>query len=255
MNFDLPHLPQRPDKPRENGLTMMMDKGLSVRESENFVEGNAPYTDLVKLGFGTSLLVPNLEAKLNVYREAGLKAYFGGTLFEAFIIRDMFNEFKRYLDRFGMEYVEVSDGTITMPHEEKLKYIESLSKDFTVISEVGSKIADKIIPNTEWISMMKTETNAGAWKVIAEARESGTTGIYNKDGSANLQLIEDIRTHLDSDSILWEAPLKSQQVWFIKHFGHNVNLGNIAPNEVIPLETLRLGLRGDTLLDFLPDAE
>ena len=252
MNFDLPYLPQRPDKPRQSGLTMMMDKGLSVREAENFVEGNAPYTDLVKLGFGTSLLVPSLEAKLNVYREAGLKAYFGGTLFEAFIARNLFDEFRRYLDRYGMEYVEVSDGTISMEHEDKLKYIESLSKDFTVISEVGSKIADRVIPNTEWISEMNTELNAGAWKVIAEARESGTTGIYNKDGSANLQLIEDIRTHLKSENVIWEAPLKSQQVWFIKHFGHNVNLGNIAPGEVIPLETLRLGLRGDTLLDFLP---
>ncbi|MFW6267684.1 MAG: phosphosulfolactate synthase [Marinilabiliaceae bacterium] len=255
MNFDLPHLPQRPEKPRQSGLTMMMDKGLSVRESENFVEGNAPYTDLIKLGFGTSLLVPNLEAKLNVYREAGIKTYFGGTLFEAFIVRGLFNEFRRYLDRYGMEYVEVSDGTITMPHEDKLSYIETLAKDYTVISEVGSKIADRIIPNTEWISEMNTELNAGAWKVIAEARESGTTGIYNKDGSANLQLIEDIRTHLKSEDILWEAPLKSQQVWFIKHFGHNVNLGNIAPGEVIPLETLRLGLRGDTLLDFIPNGQ
>jgi phosphosulfolactate synthase len=253
MNFDLPHLPQRPEKPREHGLTMMMDKGLSVRESENFVEGNAPYSDIVKLGFGTSLVVPGLEAKLNIYREAGLNTYFGGTLFEAFVVRDMFDDFRRYLDRYGMEYVEVSDGTITMPHEEKLRYIEELSKDFVVFSEVGSKIADKIIPNTEWISMMKTELETGAWKVIAEARESGTTGIYNKDGSANLQLIEDIRSHLNADNIMWEAPLKSQQVWFIKHCGHNVNLGNIASNKVIALETLRLGLRGDTLLDFLPE--
>lgn len=255
MNFDLPHLPERPEKPRQHGLTMMMDKGLSVRETENFVEGNALYTDIVKLGFGTSLLVPNLESKLNIYREAGLNTYFGGTLFEAFIIRGLFDDFRRYLDRYGMEFVEVSDGTIAMPHEEKLRYIDTLSKDYTVISEVGSKIADKIIPNTEWISMMNTELEAGSWKVIAEARESGTTGIYNKDGSANLQLIEDIRSHLDADNILWESPLKSQQVWFIKHFGHNVNLGNIAPNEIISLETLRLGLRGDTLLYFLPDAE
>jgi len=255
MNFELPNLPQRPEKPRQYGLTMMMDKGMSVREAENFVEGNAPYTDLVKLGFGTSLLVPSLESKLNIYREAGVHAYFGGTLFEAFIIRGLFDEFRRYLDRYGMEYVEVSDGTISIPHEDKLKYIEELSKEYVVVSEVGSKVANKVIPNTQWISMMKTELEAGAWKVIAEARESGTTGIYNKDGSANLQLIEDIRTHLDTSNILWEAPQKPQQVWFIKHFGHNVNLGNIAPAEVIPLETLRLGLRGDTLLDFLPDAE
>ncbi len=253
MNFNLPHLPERPEKPRNNGLTMMMDKGLSARESENFVEGNAPFADLVKLGFGTSLLVPSLESKLNIYREANLQPYFGGTLFEAFVLRGLFDDFRRYLDRYGVEYVEVSDGTITMPHEEKLEYIRTLSKDFVVLSEVGSKIANKVIPNDEWISMMKTELEAGAWKVIAEARESGTTGIFNHDGSANLSLIEDLRTHLDADNILWEAPLKSQQVWFIKQFGANVNLGNIAPSEVIPLETLRLGLRGDTLLDFIPN--
>lgn len=254
MNFDLPFLPNRPEKPRQYGITMMMDKGLSARESENFVEGNAPYTDLIKLGFGISLLVPSLESKLNIFREAGLPAFFGGTLFEAFIARDMFDEFRRYLDRYGMEYVEVSDGTIALPHEEKLHYIEELSKDFMVISEVGSKIADRLIPNTEWISMMESELETGAWKVIAEALENGTSGIYNTDGSANLKLIEDIRTHLDADNILWEAPHKSQQAWFIKHFGHNVNLGNIGPNDVIPLETMRLGLRADTLLDFLPDA-
>jgi phosphosulfolactate synthase len=151
MNFNLPNLPERPEKPRQYGLTMMMDKGLSVRESENFVEGNAPYTDLVKLGFGTSLLVPSLEAKLNIYREAGLNAYFGGTLFEAFVARGLFDEFRRYLDRFGMEYVEVSDGTISLNHEDKLKYIEDLAKEYIVVSEVGSKIANKVIPNTEWI--------------------------------------------------------------------------------------------------------
>jgi phosphosulfolactate synthase len=253
MNFNLPHLPERPEKPRNNGLTMMMDKGLSARESENFVEGNAPFADLVKLGFGTSLLVPSLESKLNIYREANLQPYFGGTLFEAFVLRGLFDDFRRYLDRYGVEYVEVSDGTITMPHEEKLEYIRTLSNDFVVLSEVGSKIANRVIPNDEWISMMKSELEAGAWKVIAEARESGTTGIFNQDGSANLSLIEDLRTHLDADNILWEAPLKSQQVWFIKQFGANVNLGNIAPTEVIPLETLRLGLRGDTLLDFIPN--
>ncbi len=255
MNFDLPNLPERSEKPRQHGITMMMDKGLSVRETENFVEGNTPYTDIVKFGFGTSLLVPGLEAKLNIYREAGISTYFGGTLFEAFIIRGLFDDFKRYLDRYGMELVEVSDGTISIPHEEKLRYIQELSKNFTVISEVGSKIADRVIPNTKWISMMNTELEAGAWKVIAEARESGTTGIYHKDGSANLQLIEDIRTHLNAENIIWEAPNKSQQVWFIKHFGHNVNLGNIAPHEIISLETLRLGLRGDTLLYFLDNAE
>lgn len=253
MNFDLPHLPKRPIKPREHGITMMMDKGLSLRQSEDFVSSSAEYCDIIKFGFGTSILTNNLKEKLNVYANANLKTYFGGTLFEAFIARGMFDDYRRYLDKYNMEYAEVSDGTLTMPHEEKLEFIRQLSKQVTVLSEVGSKVADKIIPDADWIKMMSHELQAGSWKVIAEARETGTVGIYNANGTANTSLIDKIEHCIDKDKIVWEAPLKSQQVWFIHHIGANVNLGNIASDEVIPLETLRLGLRGDTLLSFLPE--
>lgn len=252
LNFQLPYLPERPKKPRNSGLTMMMDKGLSIAEAENFCSVAAEYTDVVKFGFGTSLLTPNIPEKVKIFKDAGVQPYFGGTLFEAFVIRGMFDDYQRYLEKFDVKYVEVSDGTMEMAHEDKLKYIEKLSKNYTVLSEVGSKLAGKIITNDEWIMMMKTELEAGAWKVIAEARESGTIGIYNKDGSANTQLIDSIEQHIDQSSIIWEAPLKNQQVWFIQYLGSNVNLGNIATNEVVSLETLRLGLRGDTLLSFLP---
>ncbi|MGQ1783797.1 MULTISPECIES: phosphosulfolactate synthase [unclassified Saccharicrinis] len=252
MNVILPHIPERPEKNREYGLTMMMDKGLSLKESENFVSSSARYTDMVKFGFGTSVITNNLEEKLAVYRDGNCKTYFGGTLFEAFIARGMFDEYCRYLDKFKMEYAEVSDGTLPIPHDEKLEYIRKLSEQVTVLSEVGSKMGDKVITNKEWVYMMETELQAGSWKVIAEARESGNIGIYNIDGSANTELIEQIKSKVDTKNVLWEAPQKSQQVWFIDHFGPNVNLGNIDPNEVVPLETLRLGLRGDTLLSFLP---
>lgn len=253
MNFDLPHLPKRPSQPREFGITMMMDKGLSLRESEDFVASSARYCDIVKFGFGTSILTNNLKEKLAIYKNGGLKTYFGGTLFEAFVVRGMFDEYRSYLDKYKMEYAEISDGTLTMPHEEKLEYIRILSQQVTVLSEVGSKVADKIIPDADWIKMMSHELQAGSWKVIAEARETGTVGIYNSNGTANTTLIDKIEHCIDKDKIIWEAPLKSQQVWFIKHIGANVNLGNISSEEVIPLETLRLGLRGDTLLSFLPE--
>jgi len=151
-----------------------------------------------------------------------------------------------------MELVEVSDGVMELEHDLKCKYISDFSKNYTVLSEVGTKLKGKEISNEKWISYMQTELKAGAWKVIAEARESGNMGIYNNDGSANHQLVLGIKKAVDPDVILWEAPLKAQQVWFIKLLGPNVNLGNIATNEIIPLETLRLGLRGDTLLSFIP---
>lgn len=252
MNLLLPHMPERPAQPRERGLTMVMDKGLSLREAEDLCDISAPYCDLVKLGFGTSVITNKLREKINLYKSAGLKPYFGGTLFEAFAVRNMFDEYRRFLEEYQMEMVEVSDGVMELDHALKCSYIQTLSKEYTVLSEVGSKLKGKEISNEQWIAFMKSELDAGAWKVIAEARESGNMGIYNDDGSANMALIFDIKKAVDPDSILWEAPLKTQQVWFIKLLGPNVNLGNIATNEVIPLETLRLGLRGDTLLTFLP---
>jgi phosphosulfolactate synthase len=253
MNYQLPFIPERPAKPRESGLTMMMDKGLSVQEAANFVESSAPFTDLVKFGFGTGLITDQVGKKIKLFKEAGIKTYFGGTLFEAFIIRGLFDEYRKLIDKFGLDTAEISDGSMVIPHDEKLNYIRLLSTQITVLSEVGSKVAGVEIPHEKWIIMMKMELEAGSWKVIAEARESGNIGIYNKDGSANTGLIDDIVGHVKVDNVIWEAPLKSQQAWFIKLLGANVNLGNIATQEVVALETLRLGLRGDTFFNFLPE--
>ncbi|OFY64346.1 MAG: phosphosulfolactate synthase [Bacteroidetes bacterium RBG_13_42_15] len=253
MKTILPFIPDRPAKPRNSGLTMVMDKGLSIREAEDFMSVGSEYTDFVKLGFGTSLITPGFENKLKIYKKAGCIPYFGGTLFEAFVIRNMFNEYMGLLDKHEIELVEVSDGSYDIDHNKKLEYISILAKRGTVISEVGSKKKDVIYTPDEWVEMMKSELNAGSAKVIAEARESGTIGIYNDDGSVNTSLIREISEHVKLENVIWEAPLKTQQAWFIKHFGSNVNLGNIAPNEIIPLETLRLGLRGDTFFQFLPD--
>ena len=249
----LPYLPERPSKPRSFGLTMVMDKGLSIREAEDFMSVGSEYTDFVKLGFGTSLLTPGLEKKIKIYRNAGIIPYFGGTLFEAFIVRDMFEDYISFVEKHNIELVEISDGSYDIEHSRKLDYINKMAKKVTVISEVGSKKKDVIYTPDEWVLMMKAELEAGSIKVIAEARESGTTGIYNEDGSVNLQIIEAISTHVKLENVIWEAPQKSQQAWFIKNFGANVNLGNIEPNEIIPLESLRCGLRGDTFFQFLPD--
>lgn len=253
MNNILPYLPERPVKPRNSGLTMVMDKGLSVREAEDFMSVGSEYTDYVKLGFGTSLITPGFEQKILIYKKAGVIPYFGGTLFEAFIIRNMFREFVEFIDKYEIDLVEVSDGSYDIEHSLKLEYITRLSERGTVISEVGSKKKDVVYSPDEWVELMKSELRAGSVKVIAEARESGTTGIYNEDGSINKSIIGAISEHVKLENVLWEAPLKSQQAWFIKHFGANVNLGNIAPYEIIPLESLRLGLRGDTFFQFLPE--
>jgi phosphosulfolactate synthase len=249
----LPFMPERPLKPRDSGITMVMDKGLSIREAEDFMSVGSEYTDFVKLGFGTSLITPGFEKKIAIYKKAGAVPYFGGTLFEAFIIRNMFKEYIDFLDKNEIELVEVSDGSFDIEHKRKLEYINKLAERGTVISEVGSKKKDVIYTPDEWVAMMKAELNAGSVKVIAEARESGTTGIYNEDGSVNNKIICGIADHVKLENVIWEAPLKSQQTWFIKNFGANVNLGNIAPHEIIPLESLRLGLRGDTFFQFLPE--
>jgi phosphosulfolactate synthase len=253
MKNILPFMPVRPSKPRNSGITMVMDKGLSIREAEDFMSVGSEYTDFVKLGFGTSLITPGFEKKITIYKKSGTIPYFGGTLFEAFIIRDMFREFIDFLDKHKIDLVEVSDGSYDIDHNRKLEYIRRLAERGTVISEVGSKKKEVVYSPDQWVDMMKAELNAGSVKVIAEARESGTTGIYNEDGSINNKIISAISEHVKLENVIWEAPLKSQQSWFIKHFGANVNLGNIAPNEIIPLESLRLGLRGDTFFQFLPE--
>jgi phosphosulfolactate synthase len=251
MNFSLNNIPDREQKPRQKGMTMVMDKGLSIREVEDFLTVGQSYSDLVKLGWGTSHVMPNLEEKLSVYREAKLPYYFGGTLFEAFIIRNQFDEYRRVLDKYKLEYAEVSDGSISLPHDEKCEYIRKLSEQVTVLSEVGSKDDQSIIAPYRWIELMNAEIQAGSWKVIAEARESGSVGIYRETGEVRQGLIDEILTQIPYENIIFEAPQKAQQVWFIKLLGANVNLGNIAPAEVIPLETIRIGLRGDTFSHFL----
>jgi phosphosulfolactate synthase len=251
MNFNLTQIPERNLKPRTAGITMVMDKGLSVAEATNFMSVSHPHVDIVKLGFGTSFVTPNLEEKLEVYRSYDIPVYFGGTLFEAFLIRNQFDDYIEVCKRYGISYMEVSDGSIEIPHAEKCGYIEKLSHIGTVLSEVGSKDAAHIIPPYKWIELMRAELNAGSTYVIAEAREAGNVGIYRGSGEVREGLVQEILTQIPGDKIIWEAPQKAQQLYFIELLGCNVNLGNIAPSEMLPLEAMRIGLRGDTFHLFL----
>lgn len=252
MDKILPFIPERPEKPRNVGLTMVMDKGLSLQQAEQFVATSGHLVDLVKLGFGTSYVTPNVEQKIAFYRHSGIQCYLGGTFFEAFLRRDMLEDYLRLLDQLGLDTVEISDGSVQLNPELKCEIIRRFSSYKRVLSEVGSKEEGILIAPGKWKQMMQDELSAGAWKVIAEARESGTVGIYRPNGKAHTSLINKIMNVIDPEAVIWEAPQKSQQVFWIKLLGANVNLGNIAPEEVIPLETLRLGLRGDTFFTFLP---
>ncbi len=251
MNFLLNQMPERVSKPRNHGITMVMDKGLSIEETKNFLSIAEPYVDVVKLGFGTSYVTPNLHKKLEVYRSAGIPIYFGGTLFEAFFIRGQLEDYIRICKEYQVGYMEVSDGSVDIDHKEKCKLIDRLTQYGTVLSEVGSKDAAHIIPPYKWIELMQAELDAGARYVIAEAREAGNVGIYRGTGEVREGLVQEILTKIPSEKILWEAPQKSQQLYFIELIGANVNLGNIAPNEMIALEAMRIGLRGDTFELFL----
>jgi phosphosulfolactate synthase len=254
MNFNLSQIPERTAKPRSNGLTMIMDKGLSIREAEDLMSVGAPHIDIIKLGFGTAFVTPNLRKKIEVYQKAGMAVYFGGTLFEAFLIRNEFDGYISMMRDYGIRHVEVSDGSITIPHAEKCGYIEKLTKFGTVLSEVGSKDAAHIIPPYKWIELMRAELESGSTYVIAEAREAGTVGIYRGSGEVREGLVQEILTQIPSEKIIWEAPQKDQQLYFLQLVGCNVNLGNIAPTEIIPLEAMRIGLRGDTFHLYLENA-
>jgi phosphosulfolactate synthase len=251
MNFNLSQIPERIAKPRNHGITMVMDKGLSIREVEDFLSVCEPHIDIVKLGFGTAFVTPNLREKITVYQNAGIPIYFGGTLFEAFLIRNQFDDYIKVIQDYGINFIEVSDGSITIPHAEKCGYIEKLTKYATVLSEVGSKDAAHIIPPYKWIELMRAELEAGSSYVIAEAREAGNVGIYRGSGEVREGLVQEILTQIPAEKIIWEAPQKAQQLYFLELIGCNVNLGNIAPNEVIPLEAMRIGLRGDTFELYL----
>ena len=251
MNFALNNIPERTQRPRSYGLTMVMDKGMGLEGVRDFLSVAAPYVDIVKLGFGTSYVTNNLKEKIAIYQEHNIPVYFGGTLFEAFLVRNQFDDYLNVIKEFGLSHVEVSDGSITIPHIEKCGYIEKLAKHVMVYSEVGSKDAAHIMPPYKWIELMKAELEAGASYVIAEAREAGNVGIYRGSGEVREGLVQEILTQIPYKQIIWEAPQKAQQVYFLELLGANVNLGNIAPNEVIPLESTRVGLRGDTFHLFL----
>ncbi|MCP4520922.1 MAG: phosphosulfolactate synthase [Cytophagales bacterium] len=250
-NYSLKDIPARTAKPRTKGLTMVMDKGLSCRQVEDMLETSANTIDIVKFGWATSYVISNLEAKLSIYKEAGIPVYFGGTLFEAFVVRNQLDDYLRLLDKYGLEYAEVSDGSLELNHYDKCNYIARLSKEVTVLSEVGYKDESKVISPSEWVQLMNAELEAGAWKVIGEARETGNVGLFYADGEVRSELIQKILAEIPTDKIIWEAPQKSQQVFFVKLCGTNVNLGNIAPDDTTSLETIRLGLRSDTFDWFL----
>ena len=251
MKKILTQLPVRTSNAREYGLTMMMDKGISFRQAEDFLASNIEHTDIIKLGFGTSIITPNVAKKIKLYKDNGMMVYAGGTLFEAFAIRKQLDDYKKYMQDIGLNMVEISDGSMRMKHDLKCEIISDFAKDFKVISEVGSKDASVEISSENWLKWMQNELSSGSWKVIAEAREGGNVGIYNDDGGIKSELIDEITNKIAVDKILWEAPNKNQQIWFINKFGANVNLGNIYSDGVIPLECLRLGLRGDTFNNYL----
>ncbi|MBS1626353.1 MAG: phosphosulfolactate synthase [Bacteroidetes bacterium] len=251
MNFNLTQIPQRTAQPRTSGITMVMDKGLSIQEVHNFISISKPHVDIVKLGFGTSAVTPHLREKIEVYRSYGIHIYFGGTLFEAFLIRNQFNDYINVCKDYGIDYMEVSDGSVVIPHAEKCGYIEKLTQYGTVLSEVGSKDAKNIMPPYKWIELMRAELEAGSSYVIAEAREAGNVGIYRDSGEVRQGLVQEILTQIPEEKIIWEAPQKAQQLYFLELIGCNVNLGNIAPAEVLALEAMRIGLRGDTFELYL----
>jgi phosphosulfolactate synthase len=235
--------------PRDGGLTHVIDKGLGPRGWEDVLETSGDFIDIVKLGWGTAYVTPNLREKLDVLREKPV--VIGGTFFEAVVVQDKLEEYKRWLHELGLTHVEISDGVIDLPRERKLELIAEFARDFTVLSEVGSKDSEAVFAPYEWVRWIKEELAAGAWKVITEGREGGTAGIYRPTGEMRTGLVDEIVHEIDLDSLLFEAPSKASQAWFIKQFGPGVNLGNIPPDEVIPLETLRRGLRGDTLKEVL----
>jgi phosphosulfolactate synthase len=244
-------LPARPGKPRVAGLTHVIDKGLNLREIEGLFDTAGAYVDIVKLGWGTSYVTNNLEKKIALYRSLETPVVCGGTLFEAVYGRGRLDGFKRWLTDNRFSHVEISDGTVDIPRERKLELIADFAQDFTVLSEVGSKDAEVVYAPYQWVEWIKEELEAGAWKVITEGREGGTAGIYRPTGEMRTGLVDEIAHSIDVTDLIFEAPAKSAQAWFVKQFGPNVNLGNIPPDEVIPLETLRLGLRGDTLKEVL----
>jgi phosphosulfolactate synthase len=231
------------------GLTHVIDKGLGPRAWEDVLEVAGDHISIVKLGWGTAYVTNNLERKLEVLRDKPV--VIGGTFFEVAYALGNLDEYKQWLTELGLTHVEISDGTVDIPRERKLELIAEFARDFTVLSEVGSKDSSVEYSVDEWTQWLNEELEAGAWKVITEAREGGTAGIFDSSGGMRTELISEIASVVGPANIVFEAPTKAAQAWFVKEFGPSVNLGNIPPEEVIPLETLRLGLRGDTLKEVL----
>jgi len=240
-------LPARSAKPRDRGLTHVLDRGLAVADIDGLMEVAGNSVDIVKLGWGTAVVTANLEAKLARYRDHGATVVLGGTLTEVAILQDRLEELVEWCKTLGLTHIEISDGTIVLDHDRKLEMIARLAEDFTVLSEVGSKDSAEIMAPYLWVEQIQTELEAGAWKVVTEAREAGNAGIFRPDGEVRMGLIDEIVHAVDPALLLFEAPQKNQQVWFLRRFGSEVNLGNIAPGDVLSLETLRLGLRSDTV--------
>lgn len=246
-------LPERPERPREVGLTHVIDKGLTLGQAEGMLQIAGDYVDIVKLGWGSSYITGNLREKIALYRAAGAEVVLGGTFFETCMLQGRLQEWREFIDSLGLGLVEISDGIVEIPTETKLEWIRRMSSDFRVLSEVGSKDDEVVIAPSRWVTSIQQELDAGSWRVITEARESGTAGIFRGDGEVRMGLIEEIVTSIDHSKLIFEAPQKAQQVWFIRTLGSNVNVGNIPPDEVLPLESLRLGLRADTLRDIHGD--
>jgi phosphosulfolactate synthase len=240
-------LPERSAKPRERGITHVLDRGLSLADVDGLMEVAGDAVDVVKLGWGTSLVTGNLQPKLARFAAHGVPVVLGGTLTEIALRDGRLDGLIAWVRELGLRHVEVSDGTIELTPERKRELITRLSADFVVFSEVGSKDAEEIMAPYRWVELIEAELEAGAWKVVAEARETGTAGIYRPDGEVRMGLIDEIAHAVDPARMIFEAPRKAQQVWFLKRFGHETNLGNIPPEDVLSLETLRLGLRSDTM--------
>jgi phosphosulfolactate synthase len=253
--LDLLELPPRSAKPRETGITHVLDRGLSLAAVDGLIEVTGGAVDIVKLGWGTAVVSENLAEKVARYQDHGVPVVLGGTLTELAIAQARLEQFLELLRSLGLRHIEVSDGTITLPHDAKLDLIRRLSDEFTVLSEVGSKDDTRIMAPYRWVEQIESELDAGAWKVIAEARESGTSGIFRHDGEVRMGLIDEIVHQVPVDRLIFEAPRKDQQVWFVRRFGVEVNLGNIVPDDVLSLETIRLGLRADTALEGMVGIE
>ncbi|MFN0285032.1 MAG: phosphosulfolactate synthase [Kineosporiaceae bacterium] len=244
-------LPPRSRKPRTEGLTHVLDKGMSLVGLESLIQTARDSIDIIKLGWGTAYVSSGVKAKVSLCSSVGIHMCPGGTLLEICDSQHRIGDYIGWMHRLGMTHVEVSNGALGMPTEHKRALIRLLAAEFTVLSECGSKNPDVDVVAAEWVSEMAGDLEAGASLLIAEARESGTVGLYRPDGEVRVDLVDALAAELPVERIIFEAPRKDQQAWFVRRFGPVANLGNIPADEAIPLETLRLGLRSDTL-DLLP---